>query len=181
MLIGHRRPRNRQDKMFVRKLITALALVTAFAGVASAQSPTRIQQFNAWGAYSYTSGSSKVCYVLSVPKEKSPANVDHGDIFFLVSQRPGQNISYEPQAMMGYPLQENSKVTVTIDAKDFVMFTKGNSAWVENAAEEPALIAAMKAGSDMKVQATSGKGNATSYAFSLKGVSAALNSLAACK
>ena len=96
--------------MFVRKLNLALALVLAFAGVASAQSPTRIQQFNAWGAYSYQAGAGKVCYVLSVPKEKSPANVDHGDIFFLVSQRPGQNISYEPQAMMGYPLQENSRL-----------------------------------------------------------------------
>ena len=125
--------------MFVRSVATAAAILLTSVGVASAQSPTRIQQFNAWGAYSYKSGNSTVCYVLSIPTAKEPASVDHGDIFFIVSQRPGQNISYEPQAMMGYPLQENSKVTVTIDAKDFVMFTKGNSAWVENAAEEPAL------------------------------------------
>ncbi|OBZ94274.1 hypothetical protein ADU59_16410 [Pararhizobium polonicum] len=167
--------------MFVRKLNLALALVLAFAGVASAQSPTRIQQFNAWGAYSYQAGAGKVCYVLSVPKEKSPANVDHGDIFFLVSQRPGQNISYEPQAMMGYPLQENSKVTVTIDAKNFVMFTKGNSAWVENAAEEPALVAAMKTGKAMSVAAKSRKGTPTAYSYSLSGISAALKQIETCK
>jgi hypothetical protein len=181
MLIGRWPARNRQDKMFVRKLNLALVLVMAFAGVAAAQSPTRIQQFNAWGAYSYTSGASKVCYVLSVPKEKSPANVDHGDIFFLVSQRPGQNISYEPQAMMGYPLQENSKVTVTIDTKDFVMFTKGNSAWVENAAEEPALVAAMKSGKAMSVAAKSRKGTPTAYSYSLSGISAALKQIETCK
>src|SRR6218665_177625 len=113
--------------MFVKKLTTALAIVMACASAASAQSPTLIKQFNGWGAYSYQGGGGKVCYVLSVPKEKTPASVDHGDIFFLVSQRPGQNISYEPQAMMGYPLQENSKVVVTIDDKNFTMFTKGNS------------------------------------------------------
>lgn len=167
--------------MFVRKIHLALAFVLAFAGAASAQSPTRIQQFNAWGAYSYQAGAGKVCYVLSVPKEKSPANVDHGDIFFLVSQRPGQNISYEPQAMMGYQLQESSKVTVKIDDRDFVMFTKGNSAWVENAAEEPALVAAMKGGKTMSVSAKSRKGTPTSYSYSLSGISAALKQIETCK
>ncbi len=167
--------------MFVTKLTTALAIVLSFASVASAQSPTRIQQFNAWGAYSYTAGAGKVCYVLSVPKEKSPANVDHGDIFFLVSQRPGQNISYEPQAMMGYQLQENSKVVVKIDERSFTMFTKGNSAWVENAAEEPALVAAMKSGKAMSVAAKSRKGTPTAYSYSLSGISAALKQIETCK
>lgn len=167
--------------MFVRKFATALTLVLATAGVASAQSPTRIQQFNAWGAYSYQSTGGKVCYVLSIPKEKAPSSVDHGDIFFLVSQRPGQNISYEPQAMMGYPLQENSKVNVVIDGRTFVMFTKGNSAWVENAAEEPALVAAMKSGKDMSVQATSRRGTGTTYSYSLSGISAALKQIEGCK
>jgi invasion protein IalB len=102
-------------------------------------------------------------------------------MFFFVSQRPGQAVSFEPQFIAGYALKENSKVSVTIGDKKFSMFTKGKSAWVENAAEEPVLIAAMKAGSEMKVQAKSGRGNATSYVFSLKGISAALSSIANCK
>ena len=55
------------------------------------------------------------------------------------------------------------------------------SRWVENAAEEPMLIDAMKNGDDMKVQAQSGRGTKTSYSFSLKGISAALDSIAGCK
>ena len=143
--------------------------------------PTRIQQFDAWGAYSYQSGAGKVCYVLSVPKEKAPAGVDHGDIFFLVSQRPGQNISYEPQAMMGYTVKENSKIDVVIDNKTFVMFTKDKAAWVENAAQEPALVAAMKTGHSMTVNAVSRKGTGTSYSYSLSGISAALKQIESCK
>jgi hypothetical protein len=46
-------------------------------------------------------------------------------------------------------------VTVSIGGKTFNMFVRDRSAWVENAAEEPALIAAMKAGAEMKVSATS--------------------------
>ncbi|MDI6837243.1 MAG: invasion associated locus B family protein, partial [Rhizobiaceae bacterium] len=104
-----------------------------------------------------------------------------GGIFFIVSQRPGQNISYEPQAMMGYKLKDGSKVNVTIDNKNFVMFTKDKAAWVENAAEEPALVAAMKGGASMTVKATSARGTPTSYTYSLSGISAALSKIETCK
>ncbi len=167
--------------MSARTVALALALTVVSAGFASAQTPTRIQQFKAWGAYSYKSGNSTVCYVLSVPTTKEPATVDHGDIFFIVSQRPGQSVSYEPQAMVGYPLQANSKVTVTIDGKAFTMFTKERAAWVENAAEEPALVAAMKGGSSMSVSAVSGRGTKTSYTYQLAGISAALKQIESCK
>lgn len=166
--------------MSIRTLIPLVALVFVVAGPAAAQSPTRIQQFNAWGAYSYQSPNGKVCYVLSVPTSKQPSDVDHGDNFFLISQRPGQSVTYEPQAMMGYPLRESSKVDVDVDGREFVLFSKGNSAWVENAAEEPALVAAMKAGRSMTVKATSQRGTNTTYSYSLSGVTAALNEIENC-
>ncbi|MBW8302072.1 MAG: DUF1176 domain-containing protein [Hydrogenophaga sp.] len=167
--------------MFVRSSVTAVAIILASSTLAAAQSPTRIEQFKAWGAYSYKSNGGNVCYVLSVPTAKEPASVNHGDIFFVVSQRPGQNISYEPQAMMGYALKEASKVNVTIDDRNFVMFVKETSAWVENAAEEPALVAAMKTGKAMTVKATSARGTGTSYTYSLSGISAALKKIENCK
>ena len=146
-----------------------------------AQSAAKVGQHNAWGVYSYDTKGGKVCYVLTVPTDKEPKGLDHGNVFFFISQRPGQNVSYEPQFIAGYNFQEGSKATVTIDKKSFSMFTRGKSAWVENAAEEPVLIAAMKTGTDMKVTAKSGRGNPTSYVFSLKGISAALSSIANCK
>jgi hypothetical protein len=167
--------------MFARTIAIALSLTLAGATGAFAQSPSLIKQFNAWGAYSYKAGSGTVCYVLSIPKTKEPTSVNHGDIFFIVSQRPGQNIAYEPQAMMGYPLKEASKVNVTIDSKNFVMFVKDTAAWVENAAEEPALVAAMKGGKEMSVKATSSRGTATNYTYSLSGISAALKQIEGCK
>lgn len=161
-------------------LFSSLILV-AGATPALAQSATKIGQHNAWGTYSYQANNGKVCYVLTVPTDKQPANLDHGDIFFFVSQRPGQAVSYEPQFIASYDFQANSKVSVTVGDKSFSMFTRGKSAWVENAAEEPVLIAAMKAGADMKVAAKSGRGNPTNYTFSLKGISAALSSISNCK
>ncbi|APH74279.1 invasion associated locus B family protein [Aquibium oceanicum] len=162
-------------------LFLASAIAVTIAGPAAAQSATKINQYNAWGTYSYQGDSGKVCYVLSVPTEKQPQALDHGDIFFFVSQKPGQNVAFEPQFIASYPFQENSKVAVKVGDRSFSLFTKGKSAWLENAAEEPQLVAAMKAGSVMSVAAKSGRGNDTSYNFSLRGITAALDSISACK
>ena len=113
--------------------------------------------------------------MLTDAKVKKPDGLDHGDIYFTISQKPDKNVSYEPQFITSYDMQESSKAIVTVGDKSFSMFTKGRYAWVENAAEEPRLIAAMKAGSTMKVAAKSKRGNPTSYVFSLKGISAALD------
>lgn len=149
--------KDRETVNTMRGLIATISslILVASALPALAQSATKIGQHNAWGTYSYQANNGKVCYVLTVPTEKQPATLDHGDIFFFVSQRPGQDVSFEPQFIASYDFQENSKVSVTVGDKSFSMFTRGKSAWVENAAEEPLLIAAMKAGSDMKVAAKS--------------------------
>jgi invasion protein IalB len=160
--------------------LTGLMLAMT-AGTALAQSATKMGQHGQWGTYSYQAANGKVCYVLTVPTAKQPATLDHGDMFFFVSQRPGQAVAFEPQFIAGYDMKAGSKVSVTIGDKTFSMFTKGKSAWVENAAEEPLLIAAMKGGTDMKVAAQSGRGNPTNYSFSLSGISAALGSINNCK
>jgi hypothetical protein len=157
----------------------AVSVVLLSALSASAQ-PTRVKQFDAWGVYSYGSGSGKNCYVLSVPTAQLPASVSHGDNFFLVAPQAGSS-AMMPQAIMGYGLREGSRITVTIGNEDFTLVPKENAAWVRDPAREPALIAAMRGGSDMTLKATSARGTNTSYTFSLKGVSAALNEVSRCR
>jgi invasion protein IalB len=166
----------------MRRTIATLSCLSmvALATPALAQSATKIGQHNAWGTYSYQSGNGKVCYVLTVPTDKQPPSLNHGDIFFFVSQKPGQNVAYEPQFIASYNFQDNSKVTVQVGNATYSMFTRGTSAWLENAAQEGELIAAMRGGADMKVSAKSGRGNDTSYSFSLRGITAALNSIQNC-
>lgn len=168
--------------MYKTLTLTAAALILATAGHAAAQNIAKIGQKNDWALYTYADDKGKVCYTLTIPTEKQPANLDHGkSMYFVVSQKPGQNITFEPQFNASYNFQENSKVQVTVGDRTFSMFTKGNRAWMENAAEEPQLIAAMRGGADMKVAARSGRGNPTSYVFSLRGITAALNEISACK
>lgn len=167
----------------MRGLFTTLTGVAmlAMAGPALSQAATKIGVHGDWGTYSYQGNGGKVCYVLTVPKDKQPPTLNHGDIFFFVSQKPGQNVNFEPQFIASYDFQANSKVIVTVGDKNFSMFTRGKSAWMENPAEEPQLVAAMRGGADMKIAAKSGRGNPTNYTFSLRGITAALSSIQTCK
>lgn len=166
-------------RVFAVALGSAL-LATSFTAQAFAQAPTRIQQHNAWGAYTHNNSNGKICYVLSIPTQKEPADRDHGDVFFMLAKHPGQTNNLEPQFTVGYPFLENSKVTLNIDGKTFSMFTKDGNAWMENPAEEPTVVAAMRAGSKMSVSGQSRRGTQTSYSYSLSGVTASLNEIANC-
>lgn len=150
------------------------------AGSAFAQA-TVMGQNRDWGTYSYQSNAGKSCYVMSVPKQKEPATLDHGDVFFFLSQKAEQRGSLEPQFTTAYNMQEGSNAVATIGGRSFRLFTRGTSAWLENPEEESQLIAAMRGGSDMQISAVSGRGNKTGYTFSLRGLTAAINELQSCR
>jgi len=169
--------------MLGKTFITAIILTFLSMAAAHAQSPKKLDQFDYWGVYSYQAeGGGTVCYALSAPLESTPTNVNHGDVFFLVTKRSGGSVTFEPQFMAGYILRTGSQVAVVVDDKvKFDLFTKDSSAWVESSEGENNLVTAMRAGSNMVVKAQSQRGTNTSYTYSLKGISAALNKANSCQ
>lgn len=164
--------------MQLRWFSTVALMLLAFTATAAAQAPNRIGVFKDWTAYAYTDGRGKVCYAATQPKDSDPKGVNRDPIFFMVSTRPADRINNEVSVLVGYPLKQDSKVSVDIDGKTFVMFTKEDGAWVENIADETVLVAALKAGSKMTVKGTSRRGTNTTDQYSLAGISAALDSVA---
>ncbi|WP_208435513.1 invasion associated locus B family protein [Bartonella phoceensis] len=167
-------------KIFEKTIIAASVMILVISGSVYAQTPSRLNQFEAWGAYSYKSPENTICYVLSVPLESLPTTVNHGDNFFLVTKRSHSPVSFEPQFMAGYTLKEGSKVTVTIGDKNFDFFTKDSSAWLASSELEKQLVSTMRSGMNMTVKAISKRGTYTTYTYSLKGVTAALNAVQKC-
>lgn len=163
---------------------TILLSVFALAGLsaAQAQSPTSLGKFNDWTAWSYDGAKGKVCYMHAVPKTMKPDGLKHGDVSFFVRRSQAEGIQSEANFVVGYPFKENSTVTVDIDGQKFTMFTQGDSAWLLDAKQEPQLVGAMRAGKQMSVAGVSQRGNATTYSYSLSGVTAANDKIAAeCK
>lgn len=169
-------------KTSLRTLIVYCAVLLTAGSVAFAQTPKPIKQHKAWGAYSYDDArAGKICYILSIPTTKEPSDRDHGDVFFLVSQKPDGSAKFEPQVEVGYPLKADADVTVDIDGKTFKMFAQGNNAWMSDVSKEPELVEAMRIGRSMKVTGVSTRGTQTSYTYSLSGVTAALKEVSNCK
>lgn len=172
-----------------RQLIgVALALCTAAGALAQgAAKPTLIGTFSQWTMWSYTgsyrgNAEGKVCYIYSEPDKMQPTKLDHGRVSFSVTSSPAEGIQTEANFVTGYAMKEQSSVTVEIGDKSFTMFTQGDSAWLVNKEEEPALLAAMRDGSSMVVKAVSRRGNPTTYNYSLSGVTAAADKMIAeCK
>ena len=174
-----------------RLLCTAIAAISLFgsasAWAAQAQNAPKLEgTYREWFVYSSGTGADKVCYALAQPKATLPKGVNRNPIFFLISTWPSQKKVAEPSVVPGYPYKAETKVEVQIGSDKFAFFTKndGNAggAWMEKAADEKRLLDAMKRGQNMTVIGTSTRGTLTRDAYSLAGITAALNSVAtACK
>lgn len=169
-----------------RPFLVALALgATTLSGHAqtapasgAAGGPTLLVQSRDWNAFTSASGAAKTCYAIASPQKKEPATLDHGNVFFFISTRLADKIQNEPSFQVGYAFKEGSQVLIDIDGAKFTLFTKGDGAWIDGTAEEQKLVAAMKKGRQLTAQGTSRRGNATTYAFSLAGISGALDAVA---
>jgi hypothetical protein len=165
-------------------LLTAAFAFSTLTGAwaQGAAKPTLVGTFKDWSTWSYTgaysgNGQGKICYIYAEPAKAAPDGLDHGRVSFSITSSPSQGVQVEANFVAGYPLKEQSSVTVNIDGRTFTMFTQGDSAWMLNKADEAQLLAAMKAGKSMVISATSRRGNNTKYDYSLSGVTAAADKM----
>jgi invasion protein IalB len=158
-----------------RAVRAACVMVALFSTTpAFAQEVKLLEKYKDWSTYT-SAGSPKVCFAVSQPKDSSPKNVRRGPIYVYISHYPADKVSGEVSVKMGYPFAAGAKVTVTVGSDKFELFTKDEGAFVEKTADEAKLVAAMRAGSSMKVQGRSARGTNTSDDYSLSGISDALD------
>lgn len=150
----------------------------AAAAPAPAGSPLLIVEAKDWRAFTAATAKGKICFGLGKPQKMEPASLNHGDVLFFISTRLAENVRNEPSLQVGYPMKEGAKVTVDIDGKKFSMFTKGDGAWLDQDGDLPKFLDAMRKGSKMTIGATSGRGNPTTYIFSLSGLGVVLDATA---
>lgn len=160
------------------RIAAAVLILGSLAGTAEAQTPNRVGTFKDWSAYAYSDTRGKVCYAASQPKTQAPTGLNRDPAYFMITARPAENVRSEISVIIGYPFKEGTKVMVNVDGQKFSMFTKDDGAWIENAAEETSLLAAMKKGHAMSVLGTSRRGTQTTDSYSLAGIKASLDAIA---
>ncbi|WP_350335629.1 invasion associated locus B family protein [Coralliovum pocilloporae] len=165
------------QRLQTKILSAAFAMIvagTAGSVPALAQSaPSLIETHKDWGVYTHTLNGKKSCFLLSQPLKLEPVGRNHGDVYFFVTYRPTEGVNGETSVKVGYSFKEGSDVAVNVDGVNFEMFTRGEGAWIRNAADEPRLLDSMKRGRTMVVRGQSSRGTQTIYTFSLSGITAA--------
>ena len=166
-------------KIRVRTFLLSLAIampVSAFANT-----PKLGSTHSDWSVYTRGSGSETVCYALTKAKTKSPRNVDHGEVYFLISNWKNGSAKEQPSFLAGYGLKSSRAPKARVGSTTLTMYAADKDAFIESSSDERKLVAKMRAGATMTVSAVSQRGTNTSYEFSLKGVTAALrDAKAAC-
>lgn len=157
--------------------LSLLAVCAASPSLAADNAPTAIGSYNSWNGYSYMDGSKKVCFMATKPTKTLPAGATRGDIYAMITHRPAENSTGVVSIVTGYTYKNNSDVQVTIGNQRFSLFTDGDTAWARDDATDRALVAAIKAGSNMTVVGTSTRGTKTTDTYSLAGSSAAYQAI----
>lgn len=167
---------------FSISLPIALALAAAGPACAEQASPRSLGTFNDWAAYEMNQGDKKICYAISIPEDMSPKtvtrggvteNINRGQVYVTVSNRPGAKVANEVQISAGYAYQKDSKVSATVDGKAFEMFTQADAAWAYDPQSDRAMVDAMKRGNKLIVAGASSRGTKTRDTYSLSGFTAA--------
>jgi hypothetical protein len=161
--------------------LAVLALVvligTGVAPPALADGIQRLGEFGDWSAFQFNEGDKTGCYVASEPKKAVGDYKKRGDIYALVTHRPGEKRRDEVSFVAGYSYETDSVVEVTIGEKAFKLFTLDDGAWNPDTASDKAMVQAMIRGKSMTVKGTSARGTPTTDTYSLGGFTKAYNAI----
>lgn len=165
-------------KIFFTFFCATLATIFA-AGSAVADNRQLLGTYRDWDAFMLKKSSGeRVCYMISIPKMSMPKSLRHGNPFLTVSHKPARKIKNEVNFVVGYNFKRDYRVTMKVDkSQTFRLFTEGDGAWGDDVKTDNAMSQAMKRGSNLVMSGQSGRGNATSYRFSLSGFTAAHNAI----
>ncbi len=157
--------------MFVRLSAPVLAFLL-LPLVASAQ-PSAVAKFRDWTVFTDTNAAGKVCYAATVATDKAPRSASHGDVWFYVSNWGSGVASNQPSLRVGYDLRNDIPGKATISRKSWPIYGVSEEAYATDE-DDPALVAALKAGRELRIEATSSRNTRVAYHFSLSGSTAAI-------
>jgi len=155
----------------------ALICLAGFALATPAQAEV-IGEHNDWIATQGSEAGKPLCYISAEPQKSAGDYTKRGQIYAIVTHRPAEKSLGVVSFQAGYTLDNAKPVTITIDGKTtFSLFAQDEFAWAREAADDLALVKAMRGGSNMVVKGTSSRGTLTTDTFSLSGFTAAINAI----
>ena len=153
----------------------SLALLLALAAVlpAEAQSARVLGDFRDWSSYAADDGGGTICFAMTRPKSTEPTPAGYGEAYLYVTNRPGEDVANEFNVVAGYTFQTGSMAIARVGGQEFPLFTQGDAAWLDDAAQAANLAAAIRAGANIVIEGTAADGARIVQTYSLSGATAA--------
>jgi hypothetical protein len=153
----------------------ALVIVTMLALAPAASADVRaIGRYKDWRVFTEGEGRNMICFAAVDPSDKAPKSADHGEVTFYVATWKSGAGANQPSLKVGYTLRTDLAPQAVIGRERFQMYAVGLEAFASDN-KDSALVAALKKGSELRVEAASVKDARTAYHFSLKGSTEAID------
>lgn len=168
----------------MNKFLSSFVLLgLLFPRISFAATQQMIGEYDDWVAYYHKDAGGIVCYMASAPKRDEGKYTKRGDIYAVVTHRPGEKSFDVVNFVAGYTFKPGSKVTVKIGKTTISrLFTSEDKAWAVSDKVDKELVNAMKKGERMIVHGVSSKGTNTKDTYSLAGFTGAYKAISSkCK
>jgi len=146
-------------------------------------SPKKLGEFGAWKAYEMKDkDGQKVYYMLSEPTSSKGKYTKRGDVYALITHRPGKKSFNVVSLHAGYSFKDGAQVIATVksgkNTKDFKLFTDKETAWTPSDQEDKNFTKNLTEwGSTLEIKGESLRGTKTVDEYSLKGSLAAYRAI----
>jgi hypothetical protein len=156
--------------------LTMLALATATVASASATVAAResLGVFDNWGAF--TDPSPARCYAIAQPVESS--RTARWKPFASIATWPGQGARNQLHVRLSRERDPRARVTLSVGERRFELVAGNADAWAPDSRTDAAVVAAIRSGRSMSVEAL-GKGGAPfADVYALRGAATAIDAAA---
>jgi invasion protein IalB len=133
----------------------------------------------AWESFTREGPGGRICFAAAEPTSKLPSGYAHGAVFFMVAEAKNNSLQDQPSLSVGYALKADTPPAGFVLSSNgrspqTRFYVDGKEAFLERTDQERAIIAAMRSGRDLQIEAVGADEVRTTYQFSLSGFSAAL-------
>jgi invasion protein IalB len=163
-------------KFFLTFIIILLATTPVLAQKQTSKQtpapPEKLGTFGNWSAFRFHENGQPVCFLKGKPQQAGKLK-GRKQTFIMITHRPAENSLNVVHVMAGFDYQLGSDVRMTIDGKNYNLFTAGNEAWGRDSVTDRNLVKAMRDGKgNLSVRGTNRSGRAVTDSYSLRGITA---------
>ena len=156
----------------LRRVIYSFILIYFVANSVHAEQ-TLDGMYYDWSVFTLNDiGEEQKCYVVSFPKKSIGNYKNKREPYVLITKFKDKNVE-EISIYSGFEYKIGSDIYISIDGKQYTLFTKDDIAWAKNKEQDKEIITNLLNGYSLKIRAESSKSEYVVDEYSLKGLTRA--------